>query len=79
MIARLVKRLSELRPGRPKAGAEQTLPPQEPVVSPQLKFACAACGKSVKVKVELAGKKVKCPHCKEPVRVPARRCGDHGA
>ncbi len=75
VIARLVKLLSKLRPGRPEAGAEQTLPPQEPVVSPQLKFACAACGKSVKVKVELAGKKVKCPHCKEPVRVPTAAVG----
>jgi serine/threonine protein kinase len=33
---------------------------------------CTACGKTLKVKTELAGRKVRCPHCKEAiVAVPA--------
>ena len=35
-------------------------------------FACPECGKQLKVKPELAGKKVKCPGCGEVLRVPAR-------
>jgi len=30
---------------------------------PLLFFTCASCGKNLKVKAELSGKKVKCPHC----------------
>ena len=30
-----------------------------------------ACGRTVTVKDELAGKLVKCPECKQPLRVPA--------
>jgi serine/threonine protein kinase/phage FluMu protein Com len=32
---------------------------------------CTACGKSLKVKTELAGKKVRCPHCKDVTLVSA--------
>jgi serine/threonine protein kinase len=32
---------------------------------------CTACGKTLKVKTDLAGKKVRCPHCKEPTRLAA--------
>jgi hypothetical protein len=42
-------------------------------------FACPDCGKRLKVKEELAGKKVKCPQCARvlpvPERVPARPDG----
>jgi WD40 repeat protein/tRNA A-37 threonylcarbamoyl transferase component Bud32 len=34
-------------------------------------FSCPGCGKSLKVKDDLAGKKGKCPHCQQPVAVPA--------
>jgi len=34
-------------------------------------FPCPGCGKGLKVKDELAGKKGKCPHCQQPVTVPA--------
>jgi hypothetical protein len=34
-------------------------------------FACSGCGKHLKVKVELAGKKVKCPHCGTAVSAQA--------
>ena len=33
-------------------------------------FSCSQCGKSLKVKQELTGKKGKCPHCGQAVRVP---------
>ena len=31
---------------------------------------CGQCGKDLKVKDELAGKRVKCPGCGKPVAVP---------
>ena len=37
-----------------------------------IQFACEHCGKKLKVKAELAGKKVKCPGCAQAARVPAR-------
>jgi len=37
-----------------------------------LSFACS-CGKQLRARAELAGKKVKCPGCGEPVQVPERR------
>jgi len=33
-------------------------------------FPCAGCGKNLKVRATLAGKKVKCPQCGQAVRVP---------
>jgi serine/threonine protein kinase len=33
-------------------------------------FPCPGCGKALKAKAELAGKKVKCRHCGQPVVVP---------
>ena len=35
-----------------------------------LSFPCPMCGKMLKVKAELAGKKVKCPQCGKPLVVP---------
>jgi serine/threonine protein kinase len=35
-----------------------------------LSFVCPGCGKKLKVKAELAGKKVKCPQCGKPAQVP---------
>ncbi|MCI0684302.1 MAG: DUF1583 domain-containing protein [Gemmataceae bacterium] len=34
-------------------------------------FACAACGKNLKARPDLAGRNVKCPHCAQQVLVPA--------
>ena len=34
-------------------------------------FLCSGCGKSLKVKDELAGRKGRCPHCQQPMTVPA--------
>jgi serine/threonine protein kinase/DNA-directed RNA polymerase subunit RPC12/RpoP len=33
-------------------------------------FLCSRCGKSLKVKDELAGRKGRCPHCQQPTVVP---------
>ncbi len=45
---------------------------QTPAAGPKpLALACAACGKSLRVKAELAGKKVKCPGCGQVIAVPA--------
>jgi RNA polymerase sigma factor (sigma-70 family) len=41
----------------------------ETAVSP-IGLTCSGCGKSLRVKPELAGKKVKCPHCSAAVPVP---------
>jgi serine/threonine protein kinase len=34
-------------------------------------FLCSGCGKSLKVKDELAGRKGRCPHCQQPMTVPS--------
>lgn len=36
-----------------------------------IQFDCPECEERIKVKDELAGRKIKCPHCTEPVRVPS--------
>ena len=36
-----------------------------------ISFACPACGKPLKVKDEVAGKRVKCPGCGKALVVPA--------
>ena len=41
-------------------------------------FSCSSCGNKLKVKAELAGKKVKCPKCAQVVLVPAS-AGDSSA
>jgi hypothetical protein len=69
VVARLVERLSKLRPGDVPAAVGPNPPPAAPVL---LTFSCPGCGKTLKVKGELAGKKGKCPHCQQAVRVPAK-------
>jgi len=49
-------------------GRRNQLP--SPAISPALGFSCAACGKHLKTRAELAGKKVKCPQCGQAVLVP---------
>ena len=34
-------------------------------------FNCSACGKDLKVKDDLGGKKGACPHCRQSITVPA--------
>src|SRR5262249_2106614 len=68
IIAGLVENLSKLRPAHAPLEDAPTLPPHQP--DTRLTFACPACRKGLKVKGELAGKKVKCPHCQQAVQVP---------
>jgi serine/threonine protein kinase len=44
--------------------------PAEPAPVSWLTLPCAGCGKALRVKGELAGKKVKCPYCQAAVSVP---------
>lgn len=38
-----------------------------------IKFRCKGCEKKIAVRAEYAGKKAKCPGCKQPLRVPSPR------
>lgn len=38
-----------------------------------IKFRCKSCQKKISVRAEYAGKKAKCPGCKQPLRVPSPR------
>jgi predicted RNA-binding Zn-ribbon protein involved in translation (DUF1610 family) len=56
-----------------KAPAEAPVPggPLKPEAAPPaVSFPCPGCGKSLKARAELAGKKVKCPQCGLAVLVP---------
>jgi predicted Ser/Thr protein kinase len=70
-LGRLIGRLSKLRPDQASAGAGQTLLSHPQATGAGMTFMCTACGRRLKVKGELAGKKIKCPHCKGAMRVPA--------
>jgi DNA-directed RNA polymerase subunit RPC12/RpoP/dipeptidyl aminopeptidase/acylaminoacyl peptidase len=39
-------------------------------------FSCGACGKTLRAKAQLAGKKVRCSQCGEPVVVPSLQAGN---
>jgi len=41
-------------------------------------FVCSNCGKTLKVREELAGRKAKCPYCRSAVTVPDRSATDEG-
>ncbi len=43
-----------------------------------IEFSCE-CGRQVRVKPELAGKKIRCPGCGNPLRVPAEGAADEPA
>jgi hypothetical protein len=44
--------------------------PADAAVATRVAFRCSACGRNLKARSELAGKKVKCPHCGQPALVP---------
>ncbi len=44
--------------------------------SETISFACTACGKRLKVKVDRVGKKLKCPHCAAVVNVAKANSGE---
>lgn len=45
--------------------------------SMSISFACSGCARKITVKAELAGKKIKCPKCRESVLVPQRKADKH--
>jgi eukaryotic-like serine/threonine-protein kinase len=49
---------------------------EQVVAQVPIAFACSACGKSLKARAELAGKKVKCLQCDKPVLVPSFKMND---
>jgi len=65
----------------PAAGAGEQAQPtaaEHETASAAISFACSACGKMLKAKAELSGKKVKCPQCGQAVFVPAAKAGKAG-
>ena len=50
--------------------SRQTPPPSREGAQPFVAFACAGCGKKLRAAPALAGKKVKCSQCGQPVLVP---------
>jgi serine/threonine protein kinase len=62
LLAAVIERLAKLGQTPATAPAAAAKP---------INFACASCGKSLKVKAELAGKKIKCPGCGKMVAAPA--------
>ena len=72
-LGRLIETMLKMRPGaRTDGGKAKTLPPT-PSAPQSLTFRCSGCNKSLKVKADLAGKKVKCPQCGIAVPVPAEK------
>src|SRR5262249_38312373 len=45
---------------------------QKAVLAP-IGAACSGCGKKLRVRAELIGKKVKCPHCATSLRAPTSK------
>jgi DNA-directed RNA polymerase subunit RPC12/RpoP len=78
LIAILVSALLVASRRRQKAGAPSSAPPRElpglpAAASASLSFPCSGCGKILKAKPELAGKKVKCRDCGKTTQVPGER------
>jgi serine/threonine protein kinase len=48
-------------------------PAEEAAVATSVSFPCSQCGKTLKGKADLAGKRVKCPNCGKPTRVPGQQ------
>jgi hypothetical protein len=45
-------------------------PDASPAAAPTRSFTCSGCGKQLKARAELSGKKVKCPQCGQALHVP---------
>jgi hypothetical protein len=63
-----VRRRRLARPGPAPAGPA--------AAAPSLSFPCPGCGKALKARAELAGKKSKCPQCGRAVSVPGGEPGE---
>jgi formylglycine-generating enzyme required for sulfatase activity/serine/threonine protein kinase len=74
-VVRLVERFRKLRPGDDGAPETENFSPGKTGPAPRLTFTCPSCGKQVRTTTEWAGKKGKCPHCKQVVGVPEQAVG----
>jgi hypothetical protein len=70
VVAWLCVRYSRRSPTQPAHADGKDQRARPGVVSPSLAVACSACGKNLRARAELAGKKVKCPECGKAVVVP---------
>jgi WD40 repeat protein len=64
------------RHGRRAAAGPAGAPAQPPAAPAPISCTCAGCGKKLKAGAHLAGKKVKCPQCGQPVLVPGARASE---
>jgi hypothetical protein len=69
-VWRFLRRRRTTATPSPAAGEEK--PPDPEPASPIVAFSCPGCGKSIKAKAALAGKKARCPQCAQAVVVPER-------
>ena len=60
----------------PVLASVQLTPTEQPIAAAPIAFTCTACGKQLRARAELAGKKVKCLQCDKPVLVPSLKVGD---
>jgi serine/threonine protein kinase len=58
--------------------AVRETPPRTEVPAGQVSVRCSKCGKMLKGRPELAGKRVKCPSCGEPLLVPRPQVAEAG-
>jgi eukaryotic-like serine/threonine-protein kinase len=59
-----------------RAAGPAGAPAQPPATPAPISCTCTGCGKKLKAGAHLAGKKVKCPQCGQPVLVPGARASE---
>lgn len=67
-LAQVLQRMRNQMP-LAQAAEARTLAPKD-LPTPMISFTCPNCGKGLKARQELAGKKVRCPGCKNAAPVP---------
>jgi serine/threonine-protein kinase len=72
----LYRRRARSQGPAPASGGETPAGPA--AAPPVLSFACSACGKDLKARSELAGKKARCRHCGAVVLIPEAGAGAAG-
>jgi len=65
--------LRRRRPDQAEQQATDLAEADKSTATAPVAFRCSGCDKGIKVRVELAGKKIKCPGCGQVVRVPQTR------
>ncbi len=62
-------------PGTGEEGEEEPGPADPEAVAPLIAFPCPGCGKNLRARTALAGKKIKCPGCRQGVLIPETNPG----